>query len=144
MNPNFGSLLHPGRVSRAKVRVTITRDSKVASQTWWRRLRHKITRSVTNWRLKRCCEGLPLRKGWRFGEHEAGVFYVIRVCVVDKPGWVEKIVWGNLINDIFTEEPCSIWDDVEVSPANIWVAPLKHTHLNFGVSMKQPIKAIKC
>ena len=41
MNPNFGSLLHPGRVSRAKVRVTITRDSKVASQTWKRTLRHE-------------------------------------------------------------------------------------------------------
>ena len=27
------------------------------------------------------------------------------------------------------EEPCSIWDDVEVSPANIRVASLQHSHL---------------
>ena len=49
----------------------------------------------THWRLKGCCEGLPLRKGRRFGEHEAGVFYVIRICVVDKPGWIEKRVLGQ-------------------------------------------------
>ena len=82
------------------MRVTITRESKVASQTCKRRLRHKnyeMRKSGVraHWRLKGCCEGLPLRKGRRFGEHEAGVFYVIRICVVDKPGWIEKRVLGQ-------------------------------------------------
>ena len=38
----------------------------------------------------------------------------------------------NLVCEIFKEEPCSIWDDVEVSPANVRVTPLKHSHLCFG------------